>query len=294
MPASRNIIVTAANDLYFPLVLNLLESLRALRFSIPFDIGVLDVGFGESAKAQLAPFNVQIIPAGVDIEYPDRMAWEKQLFAFRAMTARPYLRKYFPGYDVIMWMDADTWVQTPEAIETMLAGAGGDESLFIASEIDRDYRPYFLSSQPWEHHLKWYRANFPAEKVTAIFPRPMLNSGVWAMNASSPVWRPWGDECTACLQGLAKVSQQQFMSEQLSLNMAVYTHGLPLKVMPAEYNWLTLFTIPMYDSESKLLVRPTPPRTTISIIHLTHEKKMRSFDLATTDGKTISRTLLNG
>ncbi|MFA5040482.1 MAG: hypothetical protein WC464_02470 [Bdellovibrionales bacterium] len=293
MTISRNIVITAANDTYLPLALGLLRSLRGLSFSVPFDIGILDVGLSDAAKAQLAPFDVKIIPARVDIDYPDREAWEKQLPGFRAMTGRPYLRDYFPEYDVYMWMDADTWVQTPEALDTMLPGAAEENALFIASEIDRDYKPYFLSSQPWEYHLKWYRANFPAERVAAIFPRPMLNTGVFAMQANSPLWKVWGEECTASLRRAAKMTKQQFMCDQLSLNIAVYMQGLPLRVMPAEFNWLTLYSIPMVDEEKNLFVRPTQPRTAISVLHLTHEKKMRSFDIATTAGGTVTRTLLN-
>jgi lipopolysaccharide biosynthesis glycosyltransferase len=291
--AARNIIITAANDLYLPLALGLLRSLRRLHFSSSFDIGVLDVGLSDDAKTQISAFGATIVPARVDIDYPDRLAWEQQAPAFRSLTARPYFRDYFPGYDVYMLVDADAWAQTPEAIDTMLAGAGADNALYIAAEIDRDYSPYFLSSQPWEYQLNWYRANFPPETVAAIFPRPMLNAGVWAMRASSPVWKAWGDVYTACLQRFAKMTKQQFMCDQLSLNIAVYTQGLPLKIMPAEFNWLSLYAIPMIDTDTGLFVRPTPPRTPISILHLTHEKKFRSFDLATTTGGTVTRSLMN-
>ena len=99
--------------------------------------------------------------------------------------------------------------------------------------------------------------NFPAETVAAIFPRPMLNVGVWAMNAASPVWKPWGDVYTACLKRTVKMTAEQFMCDQLSMNVAVYTQALPLKIMPAEFNWLSLYAIPMFDAKTKLFVRPT-------------------------------------
>lgn len=293
MSAPRNIIVTAANDPYLPLALGLLRSLRGLNYTTPFDIGVLDVGLGADAKIQIAAFGATIVPARVDIDYPDREAWEQQLPGFRSMTARPFLRDYFPGYDVYMWMDADAWVQTPEAIDTMLPNAFTGDDLYIISEIDRDYRPYFLSSQPWEYHLNWYRANFPNEVVSAIFPRPMLSDAIFALRATSPIWKAWADVYTASLHRVTQMTRQQFMCDQLSLNIAVYTQGLPLKIMPAEFNWLSLYALPMIDAETGLFVRPTPPRTVISVMHLTHEKKMRSFDLATTKGGTITRTLMN-
>ncbi|MDR3425380.1 MAG: hypothetical protein P4M13_09990 [Alphaproteobacteria bacterium] len=293
MTAPRNIVITAANDPYLPLALGLLRSLRAHKFSLPFAIGVLDVGLGDSAKAQVAALGAVIVPARVDIDYPGRVEWERQMPGFRAMTARPFLRDYFPGYDVYMWMDADAWAQTPEAVDVMLDGAEAEDALFIASEIDRDYRPYFLSSQPWDYHLKWYRANFPAETVAAIFPRPMLSDAVFALRATSKVWAAWAEVYAVCLQRVEKMTRQQFMGDQLSLNIAVYTQGFPLRIMPAEFNWLSLYALPMIDADTGLFVRPTPPRTVISVMHLTHEKKMRSFDLATTRGGTVECSLMN-
>jgi hypothetical protein len=293
MSAPRNIVITAANDLYLPLLLGMLRSLTTLKFSVPFDIGVIDVGLGDAAKAKIMPMVAAVIPAKVDIDYPDREAWEQQMPAFRAQTSRPYLRDYFPGYDVYMWMDADTWAQTPDAINTMLENAAHNDALYIAAEIDRDYGPYFRSSQPWQFHFKWYMANFPAEVVNAIFPRPMLNNGIFALKSSSSIWKAWGDVYTACLQSFKKMTKEQFMCDQLALNIAMYTQGLPLKIMPAEFNWLSLYCIPMFDTEQKLFVRPTPPRNVISILHLTHEKKLREFDLETPRGDKITRTLLN-
>jgi len=288
----RNIIITASNDLYLPLALDMLRSLSSLSFSSPFDIGVIDVGLGDNAKTQLEMFGAVIVPARVDIEYPDRLAWEQQAPAFRSLTVRPYLRDYFPGYQAYMWFDADAWAQTPDAVNVMLAGAASGPEMYIAAEIDRDYQPYFLSSQPWIFQHKWLATNFPPEIVNAIFPRPMLNAGIWAIGAQSPVWQAWGEVYTTCLQRFEKMTREQFMCDQLSLNVAMYMQGLPMKVMPAEFNWLTLYAEPMWDAERNLLVRPTMPRTPISILHLTHEKKLRSFNLATTAGGTHTRTLM--
>ncbi len=293
MSKPQQIVVTACNDLYLPLALGLLKSLREVSFSTPFDIGVIDVGLGDETKARIAAFGAIIVPAQLHFDYPGRAAWEEHNFAYRAMTSRPFLREHFTGYQTYLWIDADAWAQTPDAIDTMLAGAANSDALHIISEIDRDYTPYFLSSQPWNYHFKWYSANFPRESVAAIFPRPMLNSGVLTMHTSSPVWKAWGDTLAYCLQNKPVITRDQFMCDQLSLNMAVYTQGLPLKVMPAEYNWLSLYATPMWDAERKLFVRPTPPRSVISILHLTHEKKLREFDLDIVGGGTYTRTLLN-
>lgn len=291
MTAKKNIIVTAANDLYVPLVTGLLQSLRSLSFLSSFDIGVFDVGLGEQAKQALAAFGVRIVAPKADIDYPDRARWEQIRPAYRAQTSRPFLRDYFPGYDIYMWMDADSWAQTPEAVDTILTEAAASDALFIASEIDRDYGPYFRSSQPWSYHLDWYRANYPAELVQAIFPRPMLNVGVFALRADAPAWKPWADLYAIGLNR-AEVSDKQFMCDQLSLNLAMYLNGLPLRVMPAEYNWLTIYALPAYDEARGLYVRPHAPRSPISILHLTHKGKMEPQAILSVQGTPLNRPLV--
>ena len=291
MGAPRTIIVTASNDTYAPLALDLLRSLRRLSFSFPFAIGILDLGLGAEMRDALSAYDVIFKTPSIDIDYPGRAAWEQQAPFYRAMTSRPFLRDYFPGYDAYMWMDADSWAQTAEAVETMLPAAANDDALYIASEIDRDYVPYFNSSQPWEYHLKWYKANFPEALVNQVFPRPMLNTGVMAMSARAPIWDKWAETFALCLQKLPQLTRENFMSEQLSLNIAQHINGLPLKVMPAEFNWLTLYGLPMVDKSTGLYVRPTVPRTPLSVIHLTHQQKLRTLDLAVSDGGTIQRPM---
>jgi lipopolysaccharide biosynthesis glycosyltransferase len=288
---TRTLIVTATDDTYLPLALDLLRSLRRLKPSVAFDIGILDLGLSENAKAQLVPFGVTLKPASIDIDYPGRVEWEKQAPFYRAMTSRPFLRDYFPGYAAYMWMDADTWAQNANAIEIMLPAAASDDALYIASEFDRDYPPYFQGSQVWEYHLKWYQAHFPNDIVHKVFPRPMLNSGVMAMSAKSPVWAKWAETFSACLKRLPTLGRENFMSEQLCLNVALHTENLPYKVMPSEFNWLSLYSMPMVDAATGHYVRPTVPRTEISIIHLTHNGKLREQDLPITDGKSIKRAL---
>lgn len=287
----RNIVVTATDDVYAPLALDLLRSLRALKPRAAFDIGILDLGLSEKTRTEFAPFGAAFKKPGIDIDYPGREEWEKQAPFYRAMTSRPYLRDYFPGYDAYMWMDADSWVQTADAIDTMLPAAADGDALYIASEIDRDYAPYFRGSQVWEYHLKWYRANFPEALVNQIFPRPMLNTGVLALSPRSQVWEKWAEAFTLCLRNLPQLGRENFMSEQLSLNVALHINNLPFKVMPAEFNWLTLYALPMLDEATGLYVRPTVPRGAISTIHITHNGKLRPQEVETVGGRKTERVL---
>jgi hypothetical protein len=111
------------------------------------------------------------------------------------------------------------------------------------------------------------------------------------MSAHSPVWNKWADTFGACLKRLRQLDRENFMSEQLSLNVALHTENLPYKVMPSEFNWLSLYALPMVDAATGHYLRPTVPRTEISVIHITHQKKLRELDLTTTDGSTVKRIL---
>jgi lipopolysaccharide biosynthesis glycosyltransferase len=125
------IIVSAANNAYFDLLSDLISSIREHNSSIP--IGVLDVGLDEAQRVALAT-RVDAVETPM-WDYSFASSPESHL---RAMTARPFLPKYFPDYDTIMWMDADTWVQRWEAVEAYFHGAD-KRGLAISQEMHRSY-----------------------------------------------------------------------------------------------------------------------------------------------------------
>jgi hypothetical protein len=57
---------------------------------------------------------------------------------FGAMLARPYLNECVPGYDIILWLDADLWVQEPDCID-MLVPEAARFGIAAVPEIDRGY-----------------------------------------------------------------------------------------------------------------------------------------------------------
>lgn len=274
-----------------PLVVDCLTSLRQLKTKLRFDIGILDIGLSDDSKDIITSFGVTIKKANVDIEYPAREAWERQAFFFRALTARPFLPSYFPGYQSYMWMDADAWAQTPDALETMLPAAAADEAIYIAMEADRDYYAFLEGQKLWGLYNKWYGNHFPDYLAKDMMMRPMLNCGVWAGSPRAVFWSKWADLLKRTLQTIPEMTGENFMSDQLCLNILCYLGGVPFKVMPASFNWLALFSIPAYDEERQAYVTPTIPHTPLSIIHLNHNGKLKDVDIRTTKGNMIKRPL---
>lgn len=287
----KSIIISAADDGYFTLSQDLFNSIRALKFKTAFDLGLLDVGLSDANKQWYASQGVKLVPVKSDIDFPLRPQWEKEKPGFRTLTARPYLRDYFPGYDTYMWIDGDVWVQTPDAIDTLLPAAAESNAIHMSFEFDRCYSRFFQHAGIWHVYRDWYKANFGDEVANAMTLKPMLNAGVFAMSKNSPVWDGWAQIYTKTLQKQTNVSPASFMADQLGLNVLLYLHNMPYVVLPANFNWLTFFALPKLDRASGLYVEPVPPYRPISQFHLTQQIKEQIEKIACTDGGEIERPL---
>ncbi|MEJ1977678.1 MAG: hypothetical protein WDN49_17780 [Acetobacteraceae bacterium] len=78
-------------------------------------LACFDIGLEERDRAWLRQRGAQIaLPAthlGVDQETHSAM--------LRSFLARPFLREYFPGYDVYVWIDSDVWLQDVRVLGTI-------------------------------------------------------------------------------------------------------------------------------------------------------------------------------
>jgi hypothetical protein len=252
---------------------------------------VLDVGLSEANRSKLAAFGVAVKAPGIDIDYPDREKWEQKATYFRAMTSRPSIPNYFPGYDAYMWIDADTWVQTHDALETMLPGAAASADLFIASEYDAAYKAAFHGGHLWECWLEAYLNNFPNDIALGMRFRPMLNVGVFALSPCAPHWKIWHETLREALARIPVMEPKNIIMEQLALNLAIHRDNLPVQLMPAEYNWMAISGLPVWDEKTLAYVRPFPPYRPISILHLAAGVKNSAQKILTVTGRTIERPL---
>jgi len=288
------IIVTAADEQYMSLARELVLSIRNLSFAVPFDLGMLDVGLSAESRAWLAAQGVKVVTAKSDIDYPGRDVWEQKKPGFRTLTARLFMRNYFPDYKTYMWIDADIWVQTPDAINCMLAEAAKSDAIHIACELDRCYKTFFDHAAIWHIFRDWYATNYGDDVAGAMTLKPMLNAGTWAMAHHSPVWEAWQAIYTSALQRLNDATDKSFMADQLGLNMLLYLNKMPHVLLPATFNWITFYALPMFDPASGLYVEPAPPYRPISQLHLTRPIKIQEETIACVGGGEIKRPLTFG
>ncbi len=218
-----------------------------------------DVGLAPGQRDWLEHQGCTVLAPDWDIAFPGQ---ETSPAFFRAMTARPHIPHHVPGFDLYFWIDADAWVQDWAAVETYLAAAEEVGAAFTP-EIDRAYS-YF-----WDggHAKRWmrgcYERAFGLQAADAYGELPIVNSGVFAARANSPLWPAWQAALTEALQ-----RTRDFYVEQTALNYAIYEKGIPAAFLPSWCNWHATFGKPKLETASGALLSHLYPPTRIGIVHL--------------------------
>jgi len=206
----------------------------------------------------------------------------------KAMVSRPRLPHYVRGAEILVWLDADTWVQRWDAIELLLQGADAT-GFAIVPEIDRSYTPFY-DGQPLATSLfDWYRTCFDEATARELFLYPLLNCGVFAARSDAPHWGVWARLLDESLRRATL-----FVSEQTALNVALRTRGLPVSQLPSRCNWICYRAPPLCTADGRELLDPQLPHTPLGIVHLAgyhYETKEAPKALATPEGGTVTRPL---
>jgi hypothetical protein len=279
------VIVSAADSGYFPLLRDLVLSIRDKEKGRTTPIGAFDLGLTAEQRAWLGEQGVALAEPGWDVDFPRR---KRTPLIRKAQIARPFLRRYFPGYATYLWIDADAWVQEWSAIEMLLAAATGGK-LAICPELDRSYKRHYKRPKLFGMTLQWrcYRTAYGLRVADRMGRNPMLNCGVFALRGDSPSWDAWIVAMKTALQRTNFV-----FIEQIALNYAVFAGAIPATFLPASCNWLCGDAAPMWDAARRRLVEPNAPHLPLGILHLAGEgQKEKSFTLATTAGGSLTTGL---
>ena len=286
----RIALVTAADAGYAPYLRGMIETVMLHAGPHPPAICVLDLGLDQASLVWLASLSATVIQPGWDLDFPDRDTTPE---TFKAMTARPFLPKHFPGFDLYLWMDADTWVQDPRWLDDFLLSALLGR-LAVVPEISPAYLRQYqtladnskrVDEQTWRRRA--YALCYDESTAEALADRPTLNSGVFALRADAAHWQAWQQSLE---QALAKIRYS--LVEQTAFNHAVYTKRLLTTPLPATANWQTHRRLPFIDPRTDLLCEPYPPHEPLGIIHVTGPNKQRRHTVLRLDGTQVSRSML--
>ena len=111
----KNTIVSLADANYYPLLDELIDSIKQFKQSNDIAICILDAGLQVKPKELSLKKVDEIKPSEWDIEVPDRKVKDKEWL--KSQVSRAFLPKYFPNYNKYLWIDCDAWVNNWESVE---------------------------------------------------------------------------------------------------------------------------------------------------------------------------------
>lgn len=283
-------IVSASNAGFVPLLAGLVRSVRekARGRSVPFF--VFDCGLQPDQSAWLAERNVRLLQPGDDFRLKQPAPPHVQ-----ALIVRPFLPRYLPGFDALLWIDADAWVQDWHAVELHLKAL---ETCDIAAtpEVDRGYSP-FVGMTPAERAqpvTAWWRGvcrQFYGDAADGAWvEHPIVNAGVFAARSDSAFWGLWRDEMARALQR----SEEFYVDQVAFCRLLATAPGLRFARLPSACNWLCNRALPVTCREGVTLFAPGFPFAKLGIVHLTAGTKNGEWDTTTFEGRPVRVSLRYG
>ena len=294
----KNVIVSLADSNYFPLLDELINSIKRFKESINIAICILDAGLTIEQKEILSTKVDEIKSAEWDIEVPDSKIKGREWL--KSQVSRAFLPKYFPSYEKYLWIDCDAWVNDWKTIEIYFKACDNGK-LGITQTIGPGYKVTsrvnwvfgklaIIKSQNFKHALK---SNISYVKARKLAFAPHINIGVFSLEKNSSSWKLWQNNLSQTLK-----RGDIFGSEQLAMNMSVYIDNIETEFLPLNCNWITSNLLPKFDEENSTFVEPYLPNYKIGIMHLAagiwkDNKDMRLNKEVTIDIKSLQGKILN-
>ena len=264
----KNVIVSLADANYFPLLDELVDSIKSFKQSEDVAICILDAGLKEDQRDSLSKKVDEIKNAEWDIEVPGYKVKGKEWL--KSQVSRAFLPKYFPNYEKYLWIDCDAWVNDWSCVELYFK-ACDDGKLGITQTIGPGYKITskvnwlfgklaLIKSQNFKHAVKSKISYADARKLAFA---PHINIGVFSLEKDSKGWSTWQNNLEKTLK-----AGNIFGSEGLAINMSVYIDNLETEFLPLNCNWITSNLLPKYDQKQNTFVEPYLPNYKIGIMHL--------------------------
>jgi hypothetical protein len=264
----KNVIVSLADANYFPLLNELIDSIKIFNESKNTAICILDAGLTDGQKKILLNKVDEIKSAEWDIEVPAFKVKGKEWL--KSQVSRAFLPSYFPNYEKYLWIDCDAWVNDWSAVNLYFKACENGK-LGITQTIGPGYKIMskvkwlfgkiaVIKSQNFKHAIK---SKIALSKARQLAFAPHINIGVFSLEKNSPGWKSWQKNLVQTLK-----SGNIFGSEGLAINMSVYNDNLETEFLPLNCNWIASNLMPKFDQSQNTFVEPFLPNYKIGIMHL--------------------------
>ena len=269
------IIISGAESKYYEHLNLLCSFLKLNNVLTQSDFGILDTGLSYVQKKKFEKFTKKILRPNWDFKINFKTEnWKKLL------TVRPHLKKYLPGYDIYIWIDADMIPLSNNFLSSIIeVFKYSDKEICIVNEFDNSYitekkntsykkifnNIYKVGGWVFKNNHKYLGPNI-ADKLLG---KPLMNAGFFAIKNKSNIWDEWKDIYGKIIE---KHQEEYCLSmDQSSLNLVLYNCIKKVNFFDAKFNWLNKNSLPIIKNNR--LCKPLYPYEKIEILHNT------SFDI---------------
>ena len=290
-------IISLADSNYFNLLNELVDSINRFEQSKEIDICIMDAGLTTDQIKILQKKVFQIKKAEWDIEVPNSKVKGREWL--KSQVSRAFIPNYFPGYKKYLWIDADAWVNSWNSIDLYFKGCE-NKKLAIATSADRSYGRVLraewvfrslarIRSQNYKHAKS---SGFSEKVARDVALEPHLNIGLFSLEENAPHWEVWQKNLRKALS-----SGKIWGSEQIAMNITIYSDNLDVEILPAYCNWTHVEAM-KFDKKVGSFVEPYLPNHEIGIVHLAGKNndnirydKNHLSKIKTLDGDIIEKSL---
>ncbi len=264
----ENTIVSLADEKYFNLLEELIESIKSFPEGNNTAICILDAGLNQNQIDKIKNKVDEIKKAEWDIEVSALKVRGKEWL--KSQVSRAFLPKYFPNYKKYLWIDCDAWVNDWSSVELYFKACNKGK-LGITQSIGPGYRVLskvkwllgkiaIVKSQNFKHAVS---SKISMQKARKLAFAPHINIGVFSLEKDSKCWEVWQNNLKETIK-----HGRIFGSEGLAINLSVYVDNVDTEFLPVRCNWITSHLLPKFDEDNKEFVEPFLPNNKIGIMHL--------------------------
>ena len=264
----ENTIVSLADEKYFNLLEELIESIKSFPESNNTAICILDAGLNQNQIDKIKNKVDEIKKAEWDIEVSALKVRGKEWL--KSQVSRAFLPKYFPNYKKYLWIDCDAWVNDWSSVDLYFKACNKGK-LGITQSIGPGYRVLskvkwllgkiaIVKSQNFKHAVS---SKISMQKARKLAFAPHINIGVFSLEKDSKCWDVWQNNLKETIK-----HGRIFGSEGLAINLSVYVDNVDTEFLPVRCNWITSHLLPKFDEDNKEFVEPFLPNNKIGIMHL--------------------------
>ena len=287
-------IVSGGDTKYFQLLKELAHSVRDKPEGKDINIVFLDGGLSKENINYFKNLNINVITPGWCNSLAERRARGRDFLKIN--IAKLYLDQLIPNTEIIIWVDADAWIQNFEFINLYNLVARKNK-LAIVSQASR-LQPQHIQYRKWFFHQlvelrnilykNARRSGLKISEIKSLQARPTLNAGSYALHIDAPHWKQfrfWQNEILK--------KGRLFTSDQLAMGLTIYHDNFSYEALPDICNYMGPWR---YSNEDNVFVDYYAPYNPVSVMHLAGQDLHRSdldhkVDILDLDDKKIQKSL---